>query len=770
MTDLRVWKLQADDPYAAQIAADARLSSTAPALDHVWEAVVGTGESAALALQTRFGGRAGLVSLVPMWNLDGAVVYQAAQLAAPVTLRGFAPAFIQFQSKLTAQIALLSEFWAIDSHTVGGRFLLRSLSKQPIKLRLDLLAFVGIDGREQTPRIIPIPGERHALALGVIGDLLPIVMLENGYAPPEGGIKLSADISLAVGARAAVRFTCSALPDVRESLGAARRAVTTDWGKAFKRLSVAANDAPRIETGDTALDATIAAGYQQLTQAFISAPALLPHLTFATQRQPATQHNPLALKAQDPALAYLLALAAAPVDVALAQGIVRNYLATQRDDGWIDGTLAIGDRPTYLCLPILARMTWSVFQYSEDADFLREAFPKLLKFYDRWQHADHDADGDGAPEWQSAAQMGYSSYLLKNYMDDPRLIETPALVAYLLSEAISLREIAFYLRNEAAEAEMKAQVERLRGVLETFWQDNLARYQNRDRDTHRDSHHTTLLNDGAGDEDHFLTHRFDAPNRVIVEVVGGWQHTPKLTLTLEGLDADGNAARETIDHTAVRWQTGRGRVTSQTVFSQLDRVKADDLVRVYRLNVSTPNFALDDLDDWLPLWSVGIPAERAAALVRRYPPIGLAQSMYVSIESWWMTIIGEGLIEYAYANEAVGVLRNALEMTERGLREQHAFTELQLNMDDHSAGQRGHVAGLPPLHLLLRVLGVRVISATKVWTGGAFAWGAPVKVTHKGVVVERSADDTRVTFPSGNVVELAADAAWQEVVDGGTGV
>ena len=331
MSDLRVWKLSSDQPYAPQIAADARLSATDTALDHVWEAAVGTGESAALALQTRFGGRAGLVSIVPMWNIDGAVLYQAAHLASPVTLRGFAPAFIQFQTKLTTQIALLAEFWAMDSHTVGGRFVLRSLSKQPLKVRLDLLAFVGIGGREQMPRIIPVPGERHALALGAVGDLMPVVMLENGYAPPEGGVKLSADIGLAVGGRAVVRFTCSALPDVLESMRVARRSLTGDWGKAFKRLSVAANDAPRIETGDTALDATIAAGYQHLIQSFVAAPPQ-PHLTFAAARQSDTRHNPLALRAQDPSLAYLVALAAAPVDAALAQGIVRNFLAAQRDD------------------------------------------------------------------------------------------------------------------------------------------------------------------------------------------------------------------------------------------------------------------------------------------------------------------------------------------------------------------------------------------------------------------------------------------------------
>ena len=97
---------------------------------------------------------------------------------------------------------------------------------------------------------------------------------------------------------------------------------------------------------------------------------------------------------KSPTLAYLAGLGVAPVDTALAQGLIRNYLAIQQDDGWIDWKPGLGgQRSNLLCMPILARLTWGIFQYTEDVTFLRETFPGLRKFFERWLTEDQDADG-----------------------------------------------------------------------------------------------------------------------------------------------------------------------------------------------------------------------------------------------------------------------------------------------------------------------------------------------------------------------------------------
>ncbi len=753
MADLRVWQLPFRSSTPLHIAADARIGTTDARYDAVWEVHPGEGESALFALHTRYGGRAGLVSLVPMWLIDDQVIYQTGQYAGPTTIRAFTPNFMQLQTKITPQLALLAEFWAMDSRAVGGRFTLRNSSKQPVTLRLDILGFVGIDKREMPTKVIFIPGERHALSLGVVRDLTPILMIENGFAAADtSGNKISAALSLAPGAKASLRFVCAAEEDARAALSAAKRWLMQDWGPAFKKLSTAASAIPRIETGDDALDARIAVAYTRLVQSFVHAPerAALPILT------PQRSASKAARAAVPAHTTYMNVLGMAAVDAGLAQGVVRNILATQREDGWIDAEPPIGDRPTLLHVPLLARLVWSVFQYSEDSVFLKETYPGLRRFFARWLASDRDRDGDGAPEWQSTAQMGVMTRLsLASVRVHARFVETPGLLAHLLSEAISLREIAHYLRDEGAAAEYAAQVERLRGVLETFWDAEKGRYTYRDRDTHRASPAQALLTDGEGDADHLPVVDLSPHARVVILVEGGFEHTPKFTLTVQGIRPDGQEVIETADSAAFEWETGRGFYTTEAVFSRLDRVRCDGLVRVYKVSAFTPDLTMEDADSLLPLWSAGIAPERAGVVGRRvsdrYLAAGgigaepVAEGLPVRVYPALNTLVGEGLLEYGDAL-AFEVMRRQLSVT---------------GAESAASDRAPHYA----LHLLLRVLGVRVISKTRVWTGGACGWENPVSVTHKGVVVERSAGGTRILFPSKQVVELPPDAPWQEIID-----
>lgn len=131
---------------------------------------------------------------------------------------------------------------------------------------------------------------------------------------------------------------------------------------------------------------------------------------------------------------------------------------------------------------------------------------------------------------------------------------------------------------------------------------------------------------------------------------------------------------------------------------------------------------------------------------------------------FWLTLIGEGLIENGYMAEAADMLRRLLAAQIAVLKQEKAFTEFYHSDQAEGLGERGHVGGIVPLHLLLRVLGVRIISSGKVWAGGAFVWDRPVTVTQHGVVVRRSRDGTKVRFPSGYTVDLTGDD-FQEVVD-----
>src|SRR5512145_1552079 len=165
MGSLRRWQLEPTAPLSLQIAADARLSSTDYADDQTWELALGTLDAPALVLQTQYGGRAGLVSLLPLWQHDGRMVYQAQAYAKPPLLTGFAPGYLRAQAALTLQLTLQAEYWVMDSHAVGARFTLTNDTPEPATVRLDLFGHVGLNSKEQAINLLTTPEGVNAIHL-----------------------------------------------------------------------------------------------------------------------------------------------------------------------------------------------------------------------------------------------------------------------------------------------------------------------------------------------------------------------------------------------------------------------------------------------------------------------------------------------------------------------------------------------------------------------------------------------------------------------------
>ncbi len=803
MNNLRRWRIEADMPFSLPLAADARLSPTDYQDDQVWELRLGSAEAPALALQTRYGGRVGLASLIPLWSHDGRTIYETQAYAMPPLITGFAPGYLRVQAALNSQLALQAEYWVIDSHTIGGRFTLANAHTNPTSVQLDLFGHVGAEGKEQPLSIIPLQKNMHALQMGKIANINPVVMLEGGAADlvddtpvsPKLGVKLE------IGSRKkiVVRWVHAGLPTVRDSLAQAQLWLEQNWDHFFKQIDYAAQFIPRIETDDEMLDLALASAYQQLALSFLRPTTSLPHASIVGLRKPYTgfsrqrdgSHPWREWSGQSPINAYLAGLALASIDPSLAQGLVRNYLAVQQPDGAIDWKPGLGgQRQGVLCLPVLARLAWGIFQYTEDDQFIKEVFPGLLKFFNRWLA--EDSDHDGLPQWQSENQTGYvfmPSFALGQAWGqnlDIRTVETPDLLAYLLSEAISLQAIAHYLHDSGAEQTLLQQIKALQNGLETLW--NGERYTYRDRDTHQTTPGNQLLREGRGDEEHILALPLSPASRIIVRIEGGVDHTPRFTLRIEGLGMDGQALAEIVDAKAFLWQHRRGAYTTQRVFSQVDRVRCEGLSRVYHLSLYTPDLTRLDINTLLPLWSVVLPSEHAEALKNLlinpdhfWRPNGVsmcsAQDAHFDpanangsggVWPFWLTLIGEGLIETGHPDIAAELLRRLLPVQISVLRQQHDFAEFYHSEQPVGLGEKGQLAGVAPLHLFLRVIGVRIIHAGKVWTGGAHPWDTPITIRQHGVTVNRSTERTTIQFASGHQVTLPSGAAWQAVTDPNT--
>jgi hypothetical protein len=800
MTTLRRWQLEAVSPHLLKLAADARISQTDYADDQVWELALGSGEMPALQLQTRYGGRAGLASLVPMWLHDGRPIYQAQAYAKPPYVTGFAPGYLRVQATLTEQLALLAEYWVIDSHSLAVQFTLANAHVAATEVRLDVLGFVGIGGKEQRLSILALPDSSTALGLGTVGNLHPVVLLEGAHAEadePSGYVspKIGRTFTIEGRKKITLRLVHVGLPSVQASVATAQKHLQSDWGTTIKRIAQAAGAIPDIETGNAELDKAIAFSYRELVSSFLKATASLPHASFVATRNSdhgyslrgdGSDHN-RGWAGQSGTLAYMTALGIAPIAPALAQGVIRNYIAIQEADGFIDARPGLGGQTAdAMCPPLLARLAWGIFQYTEDAQFLRDVFPGLLKFFDRWTKA--DADGDGMPEWQSETQTGYlyrpTFATGQSWAQgaDIRLVEAPDLAAYLLSEARSLKEIAYYLHNTAAEEHLRAQIERLQTSLDALWNSNEQHYRYRDRDSHLTPTAQIIIQDARGGDELLPAEALATPNRILVRVTGGRDLMPKLTLKLDGLDAAGSPISETASSDQFAWSTGQGVYTSQQVYSQIDRVQIEGLSRAYRVDVQTIDLTRQDLHTLLPLWA-GLPPERAQALLARLTHDDFWRANGVTINPasdanfdpsnadgsggvwpYFLTLMGEALVEMGEAQKAGELLMRCMTAQAKVMSELGQFSEFYHSDEPKGLGEHGHLAGIVPVYLLLRALGVRVISPKKVWVGGAYPWQQPMTIRQHGVTVVRSAAGARITFPSGHSTTTTG-SEWQEAVD-----
>src|SRR3954454_10510045 len=100
------WQLGTNSPFALALAADARLSQTDYFDDQVWELLPGSPGNPALALQTSYGGRGGLASIVPLWRSDNRPVYQYQAYTPPPVITAFAQGYLQTRPKITPRLQL----------------------------------------------------------------------------------------------------------------------------------------------------------------------------------------------------------------------------------------------------------------------------------------------------------------------------------------------------------------------------------------------------------------------------------------------------------------------------------------------------------------------------------------------------------------------------------------------------------------------------------------------------------------------------------------
>lgn len=800
MRNLRRQSIKADRPFDFHLAADARSSRTDYVDDQAWVLRLGTRDEAALAFQTEFGGRAGLVSLVPMWRVESRVIYQHLGYAREPVITYFAADLIQVEAAPIEDLELVARFWVMDSRAAGCEFNLTNTGTEHCSLQLDLFGHVIIKGRNHKLNVLTMADYSLALHLGEIGNLNPVATLEGASVEVYGGKisspKIGCLIELAPGDSIRIPSVVAGLADMRDSYSVAMNWMSRPWAPYFEQIDRNAAAIPKISTGKPDWDLLVDFSAVQLIKSVMDPTEHLPNHSLVayrsadrgwSRRGDGSDHV-RAWSGQDPTYTYLAIAALAGIDQGLAMGILRNYFAVRDETGFIDRRPGLGgQRQGVLQIPILARLSLLLASETKDLEFAAEALPALRAFFSRWLA--EDADADGVPEWRTERQMGYIAFPSFGRGQawaqgaEVRQLETPDLLAYLISEADALRQLAELIDENETAAFAEKQLQLLEAHLEEFW--NGSRYTYRDRDSHLTGAGEDLVYRAAGDEAREINQQLEKPARVMVRVVGGVTQRPRITMKLEGKDLEGANLVVEASVDDFLWQNRQGVFTTKQPLSQVERIAIRGLSRVYKVYARTLDSSRLDINALLPLWTGRLSSERAAALVdlaldaahflqpngltmvsasdRNYDPSNARGGGGIWI--YWLTLVCEGLLKAGYRQEATAIVKRLLDALARVLKRDGRLAQFYHADEAKGFGEDHHLGGIAPLKLLSDVIGIRIIAADKVWLGGEFTWGHPVTVEQHGVMVTRGLEESRVEFPSGYTVALETEAPWQLAQD-----
>jgi hypothetical protein len=685
---LRAWQLTTAQPFMLTLKADPRLPASAT-FTNDWSLTLGAGDQPVVRAETRY--PVGGVSLAPQWILGTRAYHRASDYHTAPFVRHIAPGYIAFEAALTATLRCAYEYWMHSSDTIAMRVSIKNEGESPVDLRFDLIVSVTVREREGKTAPAALDDGTLVLTLGTIGDLQPVVALDHPTPfTPTHKRYIGAQITLAADADESLRFACASLPTLQASGDAAVIAAGIDWIALRTQIERATARIPVIETGDVDSDAALAFSYQA-----------------------AMQTPDPALKPENAPDWYLLTTALAYADPQRAIQLIRTALSAQANP-----------KPDALWMPILARAAWIVYEATNDQAFLRESYPALIAFFERWRSSECDPNGSGIPKWQMEGQNGFL-YAPTFALSDPKAqhaaihtAEAPDMAAYMLSEALHLGKIAAALDETTWDAHAAAAhfTER----LQTLWRAESARYTYRDRDTHESSSGVTVLQDARADEEQFIALDLQPPARLIVHLSGGASRKPAFSVVIDGTSVDGAPQLDRIDGAAFDWRYGRGVATSERVFATLNRVKTEGLSGLYRISARTPDWTRLDYSALMPLIAASDAADPIAARIlpvlhdeaRFWRPAGVPMvaaddpdyrpAENAAIRPFWIGLLCEALLDIGQTEIARTLLRRLLDAQIAVLKRERAFAASYHPETGDALGLRGGIAGIMPLSAWLR--------------------------------------------------------------------
>jgi len=776
---MRDWSLAPGDPLCLTLAADSRLSTPDYLNDHIWELVLGGGEPAALSLHTTYGLRAKAMRVFPRFSEGKTSVSNPSAFALPPTIRRFYPNFLILDYSPLPNLDVSAEYWVPASNVISGRLNITNKSNATRKIRFEMCALLmPIDGQSMTSAQMQMV---NVLA-GQTGGLFPVLFMTGGPAHGSGPTaSLFLDLELGPGATRQLTWSQSATDTLQASFDLARQTAARPWEAERAKLELLnTSQSMDIRTGDKEWDAAFAlsqcAGYGLLFPAnkHLSNPSFVSARGLDNGYSPKGDGTdyPTSWNGQTPLEAYYLA-SVLPASQT-AQDLLKNFLIIQKEDGTIDGKPGLaGQRGRYLAMPILASLAWKIHESKEDTTYLKEIFPYLLKFFQAWFLSEHDEDRDGLPQWKHILQTGFEDNPLFDAWHEWSLgvniaqVHSPALEAMLYREAACLIKMAEQLEQHDILTLLHEHADILRKSIESTWQARTGLYHYRDRETGSSLAGKVLVKQtGSGT---VLTKlKFEAPIRLLIEIQTQSHAAKRPEIRIHQFAT--KAADEVVSSGDYQWRNNGAIYTTHNVYPKLAKVVIKDLGAEDTVTISTLDFTTEDHTLFMPLWA-GVPDQGHAQIMigralldskRFNRPFGVpacpsltqpeAESVSQAVHLPWNLLIAEGLLKYGFRSDAARLVAHNMTGIIQNLKQNRAFYARYHAEKGTGLGERNALSGLAPVGLFMKVLGVEILSSTRVRLEGDNPFPWDVTIQYRGLKIIRGTNKTEVVFANGKSV------------------
>lgn len=772
-------------PKSFILAADPQFSEFTPENDQVWELDLEPTNIYPFQIHTTYGLQASSMRVFPilLWNKQNLLV--SSETRRKIHITQYFPAILNVSISFKGYIKFQFSIFAIEPDVLVGEVAIENRAEDPLDLNLQLAAIL-------TPLGIGLPTHpekrtnQHIL-LGYSSNYWPLLFMSGGPSGISNPYPaLSLPLHILGSSTARVDWALATKKSQSASLAKAQGVLSSDWHQqaARQRMNYESKII-RIKTGNPDWDAAFL-----LTQnCAISHLAPISELegkpSFTRSRLPddTPSHNTRVQKRADMTTleAYHLAQVILPTHPEVLKTQIRTFLNRSDEDGSLNSNLQISPfLETFKEPPMLGKLCLDFYKIHQDKNFLIQTFPDICRIFDAWLPHSVKTQEDILPIWQHPQQLQIESGLFSfDVWDDwgrginIQSVKSPSLAVMLLSEAKALEEISTELGEDYQHEKFHQLATILEETVQNFWIESRGEFCYLDyqsgRSPGREFYYPAPFQDRYD-----FNKTFFAPQRLICHLYANDEKTRAGRVIFKGTDKDGNMVIEDFGGRDMHWILGRAHIMTTHLFQTLESLSVEGLTHNDHILVESVDLQQTDISCLLPIWGGGINHEQIEVLLKKslnpqdpglragIPETWLSRSnlpaslpIYVNVI--WNTLILEGMLQQGYISETREIFSNLMETIVAGLKNHSGFFPFYEREKDLPTGGRNAIAGLVPLHLYLKISGIKIFSPNRVAVWGSSPFPEPIEVHWQGLSLYRQGSHIRITFPNGAIYDSNTD-------------